>query len=89
MLLGGGFQQSTFGEVCLLQKSDEDGLWIIGDGLATTEVLAQFLVAWGANPDEDPLGESWHQNLVDVFEQGLPVKWLVYVDVMGHSSSIS
>ena len=37
--LAGKFQQSTFGEVCLLRKTDEDEKWIIDDGLATTSVL--------------------------------------------------
>ena len=40
--LGGAFQQSTFGEVCLLRKTDEDETWIIDDGLATTEVLHEL-----------------------------------------------
>ena len=78
--LGGAFQQSTFGDVCLLRKTDEDERWIIDDGLATTTVLRDLLQAWQARPDGDPTGEPWHQNLVDVFVSGLPVKWLVYED---------
>ena len=76
--LGGAFQQSTFGEVCLLRKTDDDGLWIIDDGLATTTVLCELFQNWKANGGEDPMGEPWQQNLVDVFERGLPVKRLVY-----------
>ena len=78
--LGGAFQQSTFGEVSLLQKSDEDGKWIIDDGLATTQVLADLERKWKEDGGKDPTGEPWHQNLVDVFEKGMPVKWLVYED---------
>ena len=75
--LGGAFQQSTFGEVCLLQKTDEDGKWIIDDGLATTQVLTDLERSWKEDGGNDPAGEPWHQNLADVFENGMPVKWLV------------
>jgi hypothetical protein len=78
--IGGAFQQSTFGEVCLLQKTDEDGKWIIDDGLATTRVLADLERSWKEDGGKDPTGEPWHHNLVDVFEKGMPVKWLVYED---------
>ena len=35
---------------------------------------------WRSDDERDPNGEQWQQNLVDVFEEGLPVKWLVYED---------
>ena len=78
--LGGAFQQSTFGDVCLLRKTDEDEKWIIDDGLATTTVMMELREQWVTNGGEAPNGECWPESLVEVFEHGLPVQWLVYED---------
>ena len=52
--LGGAFQQRTFGDVCLLRKTDEDEKWIIDDGLTTTTVMMELREQWATNGGEAP-----------------------------------
>ena len=41
-------------------------------------MLCELRQLWNVDRGVDPSGEAWHQHLVDVFEDGLPVKWFVY-----------
>ena len=76
--LGGGFSATALGQVQLLAKTDEDDLYLIDDGRATVETLVELLDAFEENPEVDPDGNPWHDNLVEVFEKGLPVTWVRY-----------
>ena len=86
--LAGRFKQSLFGEVCLLRKTDEDDKFVVDDGMATLGAMWFLEDKWRENGGEDPSGNGgedpngapWHANLVEVFQNGMPVQWLEYED---------
>ena len=86
--LAGRFKQSLFGEVCLLRKTDEDDKFIVDDGMATLGAMWFLEDKWMKNGGNDPTGNGgedpndapWHANLVEVFQNGMPVQWLEYED---------
>ena len=78
MFLNGQFGCSALCAVQLLEKTDENGLFIIDNGRTTVQTMLEIMEAFEKDPELDPNGSPWHSNLVDVFEQGLPVAWVVY-----------
>ena len=78
--LDGLFGQSALCEVSLLKKTDEDGKNLIDDGRATVETLLELEAAFTRDPEQDPMGNPWHANLVVNFESGMPVRWVEYTN---------
>ena len=48
------------------------------DGSATVHTLLRLLGEFRSDGGADTNGEAWHANLADVFEDGLPVRWVHY-----------
>ena len=73
LFYGGQWGMGLFGDVCILGHTDCDGAKIIDDGLCTIIALQRMRKAFGENGDATPAGESWPANIVDIFENGVPV----------------
>ena len=78
VFLAGGFGQTILSDVSVLQKTDADDCYLIDDGLATVTVLSQLRTVYNtALGDADDTFE-WPHNPVEIFENGLPVKFVAY-----------
>ena len=80
MCLDGKYGMTVLGAIQLLEKTDIADKNLIDDGLHISTVLYELEVEWQQNKDEDPNGTLWHPSLVDVFENGVPVRFVRYAD---------
>ena len=64
----------------MLELESPDNRKLIDDGLSTVCSLMACHEAFTRNSEATPKGNPWPGNLVDIFEQGLPVKVVKYAD---------
>ncbi len=78
VFVAGGFGQTILSDVSVLQKTDADDCYFIDDGLATVRALSQLLTLYNKAVDDADENFESPQNLVQIFESGIPVKFVAY-----------
>jgi hypothetical protein len=63
-----------------LLPTEFDNKSLIDDGKSTVLALVKCQELWFANGDTMPDGNVWHENLVKIFSDGLPCKFVSYAD---------
>ena len=64
---------NVFGDVGLLNFHDMDGRQVIDDGLSKITALKNMHVCFLQDQDSTPGGDAWPQDIVSLFENGVPV----------------
>ena len=71
---------NVLADVQVLERTDADGRYLIDDGLQISWTVTDLKIAWGTSPDIDPCGSNWDPKLIDLFENGMDVVFVQYVD---------
>lgn len=69
----GQWGMNVLQDVCLLDHRDMDGRQVIDDGLSTITALKNMRACFLQDQDATPVGDAWPQNIVSLFENGVPV----------------
>ena len=77
--MGGLFGLSVLCSVQILEK-EHDGMKVIDDGVSTVMALQKCQALQESDPEATPDKEPWPANLLEIFQNGLPVRVVGYTD---------